>query len=149
MVQLPAHNTPQFSWVKSRMPNKPQPVPPIYQPEVAARAIVWASQHRRREVNVGRATYLAVIGNRIAPGLLDHYLARTGFKSQQTDEAADPSRPNNLCQPVAGDHGAHGAFDARARSRSLSFWASKHRTAIVAAGVTAAVAAAASLRRVP
>lgn len=147
MVQMPALNTPQFGWVKSRLPNTPQPVPPIYQPEVAARAVAWASQHRRREVNVGSATFMAVLGNRIAPGLLDRYLARTGYTGQQTDEPDDGDRPFNLWEPVAGDHGAHGAFDNRARSWSASFWATTHRAALAAGVAAAGLAVMASLRR--
>jgi NAD(P)-dependent dehydrogenase (short-subunit alcohol dehydrogenase family) len=120
-VHLPALNTPQFSWVRSRLPRKPQPVPPIFQPEVAARAIVWAALHPRRQVLVGSPTVAAVYGQRIAPGLLDGYLARTGYDSQQTPEPADPGRPDNLFTSVPGEFGAHGEFDARAKSFSLQF----------------------------
>src|SRR4051794_11146327 len=95
---------------ESRLPNKAQPVPPIYEPEVAARAIYWAAHHRRRQVNVGLPTLEAVIGNKFIPGLLDRYLGRTGFAAQQTDEPRDPEAPNNLWKPVAGDWGAHGTF---------------------------------------
>jgi NAD(P)-dependent dehydrogenase (short-subunit alcohol dehydrogenase family) len=142
MVQMPALNTPQFGWVKSRLPRRAQPVPPIFQPEVAARAIVWASEHRRREVYVGAPTVLAVVGNKLAPGLGDWYLARTGYASQQTDEPRDPDRPDNLWSPVdaARDFGAHGTFDARARSSSPQLWLTEHR-AWLGAGVLAAVAA--------
>jgi len=140
MVQLPALNTPQFDWVKSRLPGRPQPVPPIYQPEVAARAIVWAAYHRRREVFVGASTVKAILGNKVIPGLLDRYLARTGYEAQQTDEPDDPSRPNNLWNPVPTDYGAHGRFDEKSRSWSLQWWANTHRwllgTIGVAAGVT-------------
>jgi NAD(P)-dependent dehydrogenase (short-subunit alcohol dehydrogenase family) len=132
MIQMPALNTPQFSWVKSRLPRKPQPVPPIFQPEVAAEAIVWASQHDRREIDVGMPTVEAIIGNKIAPGLLDHYLAKTGYDSQQTDEPADPNRPDNLWEPVQGDHGAHGDFDSRARDYSPQLWATTHRGWVLA-----------------
>jgi len=118
MVQMPALNTPQFRWVKSRLPHKAQPVPPIFQPEVAARAIHYAAHHDRRELYVGMPTIEAIVGNKVAPGLLDHYLARTGYESQQTDEPADPNRPNNLWEPVPGDHGAHGVFDDRASDHS-------------------------------
>lgn len=128
MIQMPAMNTPQFGWVRSRMPNKAQPVPPIYQPEVAADAIVFASHHDRREIYVGLPTIEAVVGNKLFPGLLDHYLGCTGFGSQQTDERRDPSQPDNLFHPVPGDHGAHGSFDSRARNRSLQLWSDKHRT---------------------
>jgi len=126
MVQLPAMNTPQFDWVKSRMPREPQPVPPIYAPEIAADAIVWAAAHRRRELSVGAPTVVAIWGNKIASGLFDRYLAQTGFDSQQTDRPADPGRPDNLWNPVAGDHGAHGRFGARTTTRSAQPWANEH-----------------------
>lgn len=127
MLQMPALNTPQFGWVKSRLPHKAQPVPPIFQPEVAAEAIYFAAHNPRREFYVGLPTVKAIVANKIAPGLLDHYLARTGYDSQQYDGAEDPNRANNLWQPVPGDHGAHGAFDKRARTWSPQFWASEHR----------------------
>lgn len=132
-VHLPAVNTPQFGWVKSRLPRRAQPVPPIYQPEVVADAVLWAAEHHRREVQVGFSTVVAVWGNRLAAGLADRYLARTGYESQQTDEPEDPLRPNNLWEPVPGDHGAHGRFDARARSFSLQFWLSRRRRGIALA----------------
>jgi NAD(P)-dependent dehydrogenase (short-subunit alcohol dehydrogenase family) len=137
MVQLPALNTPQFDWVKSRLPRKPKPVPPIFQPEVAAEAILWAARHNRREVYVGMSTVAAIVGDKIAPGLLDHYLARTGFEAQQTDEPDDPNRPNNLWQPLPGDNGARGRFDDRARNRSIQFWVTTHRNALGVAGAVA------------
>src|ERR1051326_6836108 len=105
MVQMPALNTPQFGWVKSRLKHKAQPVPPIFQPEVGARAIYWAAHHSRREIYAGWPTVEAIVGNKLAPGLLDRYLGKTGFKSQQTSEPEDPNRPNNLWEPVKGDHG--------------------------------------------
>ena len=126
MVQMPALNTPQFGWVKSRLPRKAQPVPPIFQPEVAAEAIYFAAHNPRREFYIGLPTVKAVVVNKIAPGLLDRYLARTGFDSQQYDGAEDRNRPNNLWQPVPGDHGAHGAFDSRVRSWSPQLWAREH-----------------------
>ena len=116
MVNMPALNTPQFGWVKSRLKRKAQPVPPIYQPEVGARAVYWAAHHRRREIYVGLPTVEAIVGNKVAPALLDHYLGRTGYNSQQTQEPEDPNRPNNLWEAVGGDHGAHGAFDGRAHA---------------------------------
>ena len=127
MVQMPALNTPQFSWVKSRLPRKPQPVPPIYQPEVAAEAIYWAAHHRRREVWVGTPTVIAILGNKLAPALGDRYLARTGFDSQQYDGLADRNRADNLWEPLPGDAGAHGAFDGRASGRSPQLWATEHK----------------------
>ncbi len=104
-VHMPAMNTPQFDWVKSRLPRRAQPVPPIYEPEVGAEAVYWAAYHQRRELWVGAPTVMAIIGNRIAPGLLDRYLAATGVDSQQTDEPEDPDRLDNLWAPVPGDHG--------------------------------------------
>jgi NAD(P)-dependent dehydrogenase (short-subunit alcohol dehydrogenase family) len=135
MAQMPALNTPQFRWVKSRLPHKAQPVPPIFQPEVAARAIHYAAHHDRRELYVGMPTVEAIVGNKVAPGLLDRYLARTGYESQQTDEPADPNRPNNLWEPVPGDHGAHGVFDDRSSDHSLQLWANTHRGLLALAGL--------------
>jgi hypothetical protein len=139
MVQMPALNTPQFGWVKTRLPRHPQPVPPIFQPEVAAEAIVWAaSQRHRRELYVGAPTTATILGDKLASDTLDHYLGRTGVKSQQTDEPVDPNRPNNLWEPVPGDAGAHGGFDARAHPRSFQLAATTHRGLLGwAAGVTA------------
>ena len=128
MVQLPALNTPQFGWVKSRLPRKAQPVRPIFQPEVAAEAIYFAAHNPRREFYIGLPSVKAIVANKIAPGLLDHYLARTGYDSQQYDGPEDHNRPDNLWQPVPGDHGAHGAFDARASNWSPQLWTSEHRT---------------------
>ncbi|HEY3861541.1 MAG TPA: SDR family oxidoreductase [Verrucomicrobiae bacterium] len=127
IVEMPAVNTPQFAWVKSRLPKKAQPVPPIFQPEVAADAIVFAATHRRREIYVGFPTVEAIIGNKIAPGILDRYLARTCFKSQQTNEPKDPNQPDNLWESVPGKFAAHGSFDSRARPFSWQFWWNKHR----------------------
>jgi NAD(P)-dependent dehydrogenase (short-subunit alcohol dehydrogenase family) len=126
MVHLPAMNTPQFGWVLSRLPRRAQPVPPIYQPETAAEAIVWAAHHAPREIKLGLPTWLAIQANKVAPGSLDRYLARTGYRSQQTDEPEDPARPHNLWLPVGGDHGAHGAFDARAGEHRLELWIATH-----------------------
>jgi short-subunit dehydrogenase len=141
MVQLPAMNTPQFEWVKSRLPHRAQPVPPIYSPEIAADAIVWASQHARREVYVGLPTAVAITGNKVAAGLGDRYLARTGFKSQQTDEPENGNRPDNLWRPVDDirDFGIYGRFGAKAKRRSWQLWMTEHRGAI--AGGVAAIGA--------
>lgn len=128
MVQLAAFNTPQFGWVKSRLPCKAQPVPPIFQPELAAEAIVWASHHPRREYVVGWPAWKAIFGNKLVPGIADRVLARQGYDSQQTDAPEDPNRLNNLWQPLPGDHGAHGAFDSRAKRRSVQWWISKYRS---------------------
>jgi len=135
MVQLPALNTPQFSWVKSRLPRQPQPVPPIFQPEVAARAIVWAAHHRRREVNVGLSTVKAIIGNKLFPGWLDRYLAGFAYDGQQTEEPADPNRPNNLWNSLRGDYGAHGRFDSRSSSQSFQLWSTTHRWWLALGGI--------------
>jgi NAD(P)-dependent dehydrogenase (short-subunit alcohol dehydrogenase family) len=148
MVQLPAVNTPQFDWVTSRLRRKAQPVPPIYQPEVAARAIVHAALHPgRREYWVGASTVATLLANAVAPGLLDRYLARTGFSSQQTDQPRDPRQPANLWQPAdrpgGADFGAHGRFDDQAKPRSLQVWASQHHA--LAAGAGALLGAAATL----
>jgi NAD(P)-dependent dehydrogenase (short-subunit alcohol dehydrogenase family) len=134
MVQLPALNTPQFQWARSRLARKPQPVPPIFQPDVAARAVVWAARHRRRELYVGLSTVVTVWGDKLAPALGDRYLARTGFESQQTSEPAEAPSEGNLFEPVAGDYAAHGPFDDRAHARSAELWAATHRRALVAAG---------------
>jgi NAD(P)-dependent dehydrogenase (short-subunit alcohol dehydrogenase family) len=147
MVQMPALNTPQFGWVKSRLPRKPQPVPPIFQPEVAARAIVWAAHHRRREIYVGWPTVKAVVGNKIAAGYADHYLARNGYDAQQYDGFADPNRPNNLWEPVPGDHGAHGQFDDRATEHSPQLWSNLHRGLLAAVGAVGLAGALWAARR--
>jgi short-subunit dehydrogenase len=137
MVQLPAVNTPQFDWEKSRLAHKAQPVPPIYQPEVPAEAIYWAAHHRRRELFVGMSAVKAILGNKIIPGWLDYYLAKKGYQGQQTNEPRDPNQPCNLWEPVPGDHGAHGRFDSRARQHSPELWAAKNREWLA---VTAAAA---------
>ena len=136
-VQLPAVNTPQFGWIKSRMPCHPQPVPPIYQPELIARAIVWASRHHRREVCVGLPTVKAIVGDKFIPGLLDHYLAWKGYEAQQTAEHVGPDRPNNLFEPLPGDHGAHGRFNEGAYNFSLQFWLNQRRLWVAAAALIA------------
>ena len=151
MLQMPAFNTPQFGWVKSRLPRKAQPVPPIFQPEVGAEAIYFAAHNPRREFYVGLPSVEAIIANKIAPGLLDRYLARTGYDSQQYDGAEDPNRPNNLWQPLAGDHGAHGAFDARASDWSPQLWTSEHRgwiaTGVIALALSGLIALLKNKRR--
>jgi short-subunit dehydrogenase len=131
MVQMPALNTPQFDWCKSKLPNKAQPVPPIYQPEIAAKAIVFASKNRRREIYVGLPTVIAIVGNKLFPRLGDWYLGKTGVKGQQTKEKADPGKPNNLYEPVGGDPGAHGRFDNRAHSFSPQLWTDMHRDWVI------------------
>jgi len=144
MVQMPALNTPQFGWVKSRLPRKAQPVPPIYQPEVAARAIYYAAHHpERREYYAGWSTVKAIFGNKLAPSYADRYLARVGYDAQQHDGAEDPNRPNNLWQPLPGDHGAHGAFDDRAQAYSLEMLAETHAKWLASAAAGLGVAGAA------
>jgi len=144
MVQLPAVNTPQFNWCKTNLPRHPQPVPPIYQPEVPAEAIVWAAEHRRRELWVGGPTVLAILGNKLAPSLADRYLARTGFNGQQTHEPVDPERPSNLYEPVAALHATHGIVDDRSSSKSRELWAAMHRRGLLAAAALALVGALAA-----
>jgi hypothetical protein len=143
MVQLPAVNTPQFEWVKSRLRGRAQPVPPIYQPEVAARAIVWVADHDRRAIYLGWPTVRAVFGNAIAPGVADWYLARHGYDAQQTEAPEREGRPHNLWEPVDRhrDFGAHGRFDDRARSWSWQAALDRHR-ALVAGGLCAAAGVA-------
>lgn len=137
MVHPSGLNTPHFDWVRSRLAFRNQPVPPIYQPEVAARAILWAAEHHVREMNVGYKTALAIVAGHFFPGLMDRYAAKVGYAAQQTDEPAGP-RQDNLFEPVPGDHGAHGSFDERAHSSSLHLWYGKNR-------VKALTGAAASL----
>lgn len=127
MVHLPGLNTPQFNWCRAKLPKRPQPVPPIFQPEVAARGVYWAAHQRRRELHVGRSTVMAIWANKFFPGLLDKKLASQAYGGQQTDQPIDPNRPDNLFKPVPGDHGAHGIFDRRAESRSPHLWATTHR----------------------
>jgi NAD(P)-dependent dehydrogenase (short-subunit alcohol dehydrogenase family) len=127
MVQLPALNTPQFDWVLSRLPKRAQPVPPIFQPEVAAAAVVHMADHPRRQIWVGWSTVRAILGNKVIPGVLDLYLGWKGVAAQQTEEPMDPARPSNLWEPVPGDHGAHGSFDPRSFDRSPMTWLSRHR----------------------
>jgi short-subunit dehydrogenase len=139
VVHPPALNTPQFKWTKSRMPRKAQPVPPIFQPEVAAEAIVWAASHNRREVLVGAPTVTVIHTNKVVPGLLDNYLGKTGYEAQQHDGADDPDRHDNLWIAVDRDFGAHGDFDDRATPFSLQLWFNMHRRTL-AAGLGAGLA---------
>jgi short-subunit dehydrogenase len=131
MVHLPAVNTPQFDWALNKMPQRPQPVPPIFQPEVPARAIVFAAFHHRREVWVGMPTVKTILANRLAPGLLDHLLAKMGYSGQLTQEAKPADAPANLFETVQGPYGAHGRFDAKAKSSSWEFFTSRHRNALI------------------
>jgi short-subunit dehydrogenase len=147
VVQMPAVNTPQFSWVRSKLPRHPQPVPPIYQPEVAARGVLYAADHpRRKQYYVGGTTTATILANRVAPALLDRYLARTGYQSQQTDQPENPGQPQNLWQPAddapGEDFGAHGEFDSRSHSRSAQLFLSHHPVATATAAAGAVTAAA-------
>jgi NAD(P)-dependent dehydrogenase (short-subunit alcohol dehydrogenase family) len=146
-VHMPALNTPQFTWVKSRLPRKPQPVPPIFQPEVAAKTIVYAATHRRREIYVGGPTVQAIVANKFFPGLLDRYLGKTGYDAQQYNGPADPNRPNNLWEPLPGDFGAHGDFDSRAHKRSWQLALDLNRKWIGLALIAAGIAVAAAKKR--
>lgn len=135
MVQLPAFNTPQFNWGRTTLDKKPQPMPPIFEPEVAAEAVVWASKNHRRELWVAGSAVSAILGNRLLAPALDYLLARKAYKGQVTDESIESDRPDNLYSPVPGDHGAHGRFDCKAKSRSLQLWANTHRTALAGASL--------------
>ncbi len=145
-VQLPAVNTPQFTWSRAKLPRHPQPVPPIYQPELVADAIVFAAEHRRREIWLAWPSIKAIVSEKLAPRVGDWYLARTGFESQQTDQPIAADRPDDLFAAAPGDYGAHGEFDRRARSFSLAWWLSKHRGALVG-GLAIAAGGAALYRR--
>jgi NAD(P)-dependent dehydrogenase (short-subunit alcohol dehydrogenase family) len=145
VVQMPAVNTPQFSWVKSRLPRDPQPVPPIYEPELAARGVAFAADHpARKQYWVGDSTAATLLAQKFAAPLLDRYLARTGYDSQQTSQQADPGRPDNLWEPVdqppGSDHGAHGAFDDKAHNMSPQLWVSQHARQVSAAAAAATAA---------
>jgi NAD(P)-dependent dehydrogenase (short-subunit alcohol dehydrogenase family) len=133
-VQLPAVNTPQFCWIKTRMPRHPQPIPPIYQPEVIARAVYWTAHHRRREFAVGYPTVQAIVGDKFIPGLLDHYLARVAYDGQQTGEPVKPDRLNNLYEPLPGDYGARGRFSDRAHDYSIQSWMNRYRGWLMVGG---------------
>lgn len=145
IVDLPAVNTPQFDWAMNKTGYRPQPVPPIYQPEVPARAIYFAATHKRRDVWVGWPTVKAILANRIVPGFLDRYLAEAGYSGQLTDESEPADAPVNLFEPVPGPYGARGRFDARARDVSWEVFTDRHRTAVF---VALALVAGAVLNRV-
>jgi hypothetical protein len=147
MVQLPAVNTPQFGWCRTKLPNHPQPVPPIFQPEVAAEAVYWAAQHRRREVVVGFSAVKAIVGNKLAPRFADWYLARNGFASQQIEGMPVENPAGNLFEPVSGGT-THGIFDTRARARSYQLWATTHRPAVAATAAALAAAIAGTTRKI-
>jgi NAD(P)-dependent dehydrogenase (short-subunit alcohol dehydrogenase family) len=137
MVQLSAFNTPQFQWGRTTLPRRPQPVPPIFQPEVAAQGIHWAAHHRRRELNVGFPAVKAILGNKLFPKLADRALVRLGYAGQMGKLPLPQDRPDNLYEAVPADYGTHGRFDARSKAWSLQLWATTHR-GLVAAGALAA-----------
>jgi NAD(P)-dependent dehydrogenase (short-subunit alcohol dehydrogenase family) len=146
-VHLPAVNTPQFSWSRNKMPHEARPVPPIYQPEVPAEAIYFAAHHRRRAIWVGGSTAVVITGNKFLPGVGDWYLGKTGYESQQYDGAPDPTRRDNLFQPLDDvlDHGAHGSFDDRAHGHSIELWAAKKRPLLLATVAALGLASVATL----
>ncbi len=149
MVQLPAVNTPQFAWCRTKLPNHPMPVPPIYQPEVPAETVYWAAHHRRREVFCGASAAAVILANKLAPAIADRYLARTGYKSQQiADMPVAADRLNNLFQPVPRLASTHGMFDDQAKSRSLQVWLTTHRRSVVGAVVGSAAVATGTWRTV-
>ena len=148
MIQLPGVNTTQFTWGRTKLPKQTMPVPPIYQPEVAADAIHYAAHHKRRQVYVGIPTVMNIFGERVAPWLLDRYLAKSGYKSQMTDKDLDVSDHDNLFEPVDEDRGSHGPFDDQAHGISPQYELAKRRNVVLAgAGIAAAGAAATRLLR--
>lgn len=147
MVQLSAFNTPQFQWGRTRLPRRPQPVPPIFQPEVAARGIHWAAHHRRRELVVGFPALKAILGNKLFPRLADRRLVKLGFAGQMDKQPLPEERPDNLFEPVHADYGTHGRFDARAKGYSLQLWATTHRGLLAAGALTAGALLWAGRRR--
>jgi short-subunit dehydrogenase len=140
MVQMPALNTIQFNWVRSTLPHHPQPVPPIYQPEVGAAAVLHVAEHPRRNTWVGVMTAGTILGNRVIAPLLDRYLARTGYDGQQSPQDTRPEIGDNLYRPVAGDQGAHGDFDYKAHPRSPQTWMSLHKRSVLGTVVAGAAA---------
>src|SRR3954449_1418432 len=147
MVQLPGVNTPQFLHGRSKMPKVPQPMPPYYEPEVAADAVHWAAHNKRRELYVGAPTVKTIIGNKVAPWLVERVLAKQGIKGQQSDKPADPNRPDNLFSPPPGDPGAHGPYDGKARASSIQTQLAKNRGVVVAAAVAMLTGSLAAARR--
>ncbi len=146
MVQMPAMNTPQFDWAKSRLPRQTQPVPPIFQPEVGADAVHHAVRHDvGREFLVGWPTVKAVVGEKLVPGYIDRMLGHDGYEGEQTSTPADPDRPNNLWEPAPGAFGAHGRFDDRAKSNSTELWIAKNKPWVALAGAVCVGAAVSAL----
>jgi len=147
MVQLSAFNTPQFEWARNRLQGRPQPVPPIFQPELAGRGVYWAAHHRRREVCVGFPAVKAIAINKWFPSLVDRVLARKGYQGQVDMEPVPEERPDNLFDAAPVDYGTHGRFDARAKSHSMQWWLTSNRNAVLL-GI-GALAAVAFTRRMP
>jgi NAD(P)-dependent dehydrogenase (short-subunit alcohol dehydrogenase family) len=147
MVQMPALNTPQFEWAECRLPHPPQPVPPIYQPEVAARAVVWAATHRRRELYVGSSTIKAIWANKFIAGLLDRYLASAGYSAQMQDRTVASDRASNLWSPVHGLHATQGPFSDRASASSTALWLDRNRNWLLAGAATGLIATVLAIRR--
>lgn len=146
-VDMPGLNTPQFDWALNRMPKRPRPVAPVYQPEVAADAIVWAAHHRRRRLYVGLSSLLMIWADKFAPGLLDLYMAKSAVGGQQTGEPADPDQPDNLWQPAPGEQGARGRFSNEAHAHSIQLWATTHRGCLAALGAALAAGAVCATTR--
>ncbi len=142
VVNMPALNTTQFTWTKNKMPHKARPTGTIFQPEVAAEAILFAAEHDRREIMVGYTTVEATLGEKVIPGMLDHYLSKAAWEGSMLPEPADPNQPDNFWEPLPGDHGSHGQFDALAKDFSIELWATEHRGALLGGLVLAGVATA-------
>jgi NAD(P)-dependent dehydrogenase (short-subunit alcohol dehydrogenase family) len=147
MVQMPAMNTPQFDWAKSRLPRQTQPVPPIFQPEVGADAVHHAVRTDvGRELLVAWPTVKAVLGEKLVPGYIDRKLGRDGYSGEETSVPADPNRPDNLWSPAPGAYGAHGRFDDRSRDVSVELWLAKRKPWIALAGAIVAGMALSGIR---
>lgn len=141
MVNMPALNTTQFRWTRNKMSHKARPTGTIFQPEVAAGAILYAVEHPCRELMVGYTTVEATLGEKIIPGILDHYLSKAAWEGAMLPEKVDPDQPDNFWEPLPGDHGAHGDFDKLARDFSLELWAREHRKELLAGGLALAIGA--------
>jgi NAD(P)-dependent dehydrogenase (short-subunit alcohol dehydrogenase family) len=138
MVQLPAVNTPQFDVMRNRMARKPQPVPPIFSPDTIAAAILYAAENPSRELTVAGSALKAILAQKLAPGLVDRFLARTGYDAQQRPEAENPGRSDNLFEPLAGDRGAEGPFTEESRQASLQLWLRERPGLAIASGLALA-----------
>jgi hypothetical protein len=144
---MQALNTTQFVWTKNKMPHKARPTGTIFQPEVAAEAILFAAEHDRREIMVGYTTVEATLGEKMIPGMLDHYLAKAAWKGAMLPEPADPNQPDNFWKPLAGDHGAHGPFDNKARDFSAQLWVTENRATLLGGLVLAGLGFSALMLR--